>query len=484
MMTLYPSTTPTCLIFAHQQGPASAAAAPGLEDIWPQLHALLSHQRIARLDEEAMQAQQRGMVRDGCFLMPSPFLGRSGDLCCRSWSHEFQFYYEFDAGSNGTYFWISGLLDRGFSLDAIWFPDRHIAVSTYPTQLDAARLERFRQMLAGEPAKPAWSAPWIDVPRTAVVGFQHFMHMLWNELPALDRLADAGLPGTAQPGTFAIAIKHEPFGPMRELFPELAPWMQTLQHEDVPGWNAAHGLVLGLGSWSITPGTQDRVMRLATRHTGVETLNWQAAFRAAHGPVFWLSVKPPKRTPLDQPAMLAGLIQALRVEHPNAGFILDGASLPWDFPANTNYPPWFHIVSHTAVTASTVIISMVLAMLSSETREHIVSLNGISACEEATWGGLATFYVCHGGTMQNKIGWLHRIPGFIHSNLTFLGFARTMPPPVLNGPACYYASDRLIVDDDPSNYSSHDLARKDQNYSFASLGLFVEEVRAAFLAGG
>ncbi len=484
-MTLpHPETAPTCRIVAFQPGAVPAAPVPGLEDIWLRLHDLLTHLRLTRLDEGAVQSQQRGMIRDGCFLMPSPFADRLADLCCRSWSHEFQFYYEFDAGPHGTYFWISSMLDRGFSLDAAWFPSRQVAVTNYPSQLDAGRLERFSQVLAQAPFKPAWPAPWINVPRSAVVGFQHFMHMLWNELPALDRLAGAGLPGTAPPSTFSIAVRHEPFGPMHELFPELAPWMQALRHEDVPAWNAAHGLVLGLGSWSITPGTQDRVLRVAAHHASAAALARQAAFKEAHDPVFWLSVKPPKRTLSDQPAMLAGLIRALRTEHPKAGIILDGASIPWDFPANTNYPSWFHAMSHTAVTGSAVIISMILALLDPATRTHVVALNGLTACEEATWGGLATFYVCHGGTMQNKIGWLHRVPGFIHSNLTFLSFARMMPPPIPGGPTCHYASDRLIVDDDPSRYLPHDLARKDQNYSFMSLDLLVEEVRAAFLTSG
>ena len=460
--------------------PPTPEASSGLEDIWLPVHALMAHVRSLDRNEGAVQAQQHGMIRDGCFLMPSPFPDRSHDVCTWSWFHEFQFYYEFDAGPHGRYFWISGMLDRGFRLDTIWFPARHVAVANCPSQMDDGRLARFMQKLAQAPVKLVTVPPWTEMPRSAVVGFPHFMHMLWNELPALDRLVSAGLPGGTLPAVFSIAVQHEPFGPMPELFPELAPWMQPLRYEEVPAWNAAHGLVLGLGSWSVTRETQDRVLRVARRYTSAEALAQQAAFKASYDPVFWVSVKPPKRTVSDQPAMLAGLIRILRAEYPGAGFILDGASLPWDFPGNPNYPPWFHSNSQAAVGESGVIISTILAMLD-DGREHVVVLNGLGACDEAAWGGTATFYVCHGGTMQNKIGWLHRIPGFVHSNTAFMQSIRAAPSPVVDAPTCHYASTDLIRDDDPACYSPHELARKDQNYSLTSLARFADEVKAAFL---
>ena len=85
--------------------------------------------------------------------------------------------------------------------------------------------------------------------------------------------------------------------------------------------------------------------------------------------------------------------------------------------------------------------------------------------------------------MQNKIGWIHRVPGFIHSNRTFLRFNRVMSP-VPDGPACFYASDELIVDDDPANYSALELARKDQDYSFTSVAALIGEIRNAVGAMG
>jgi hypothetical protein len=470
-------TKPSCQVFHVQPTPRPPLSPAGLEDIWPRLHNLMMHAGTVIKNENTVQGQQRAMIRDGCFLMPSLFEAAGADLCTRSWFHEAQFYYEFKpVPPHERYFWITGLLDRGYSLDTLWLPNRGIAVTIYPSQIDCARIGRFHDMLAKEPEKPVWSPPWTTVKRTAIIGFQHLMHMMWNELPALDRLV-----GTPLPRAFDIAATCEPFGPTRELFPELAAHIRLTQYSKMGMENSTHGLLLGLGSWTITPGTQERVLRVATAHTSQDTLARQSFFKTAHDPVFWLSVKPPKRTVSDQSEVLAGLINALHAELPSAGFILNGASIPWDFPNNPNYQPWFHRVSQTAVQGSAAIIEELMERLDTNLRDHVISLNDISVCEEVSWGKIATFYICHGGTMQNKIGWVHRIPGFMHSNRGFLKRFRLMSTPVVAGPSCYFASDELVVDDEINHYTPLEMARLDKNYSFTSLTRLVEEVMDALL---
>ena len=471
--TISDQTAPceVCVLAPDGTLPPSPA---NMVDVWPKLRDRLSHARLLMQDESAVQMQQHGMVRDGCLLMPSPYPGRPDDLCVRSWFHEYQFYYEFGSGPEPRYLWITGQLDRGYAMDTIWFPSRNVAITAFAPSLDLGRLERFRAMLAQSTPKPVWAAPPHRVPRVAVVGFQHLMHMMWNELPALDRLV-----GTILPDAFDIAVQCEPFGPTAALFPELAQVIRPVRYEDLPAENSRHGLVIGLGSWTITPGTQDRVRRVAAEQTDGAAIERRDSFKSHHHPVFWLSVKPPKRTMSDQGETLAALIVALRADYPQSGFILDGASLPWDLATNSNYPPWFHDVSKGAVAGSAAIIEDVLARIDAGLHAHVVALNNISACEEVVWGEAASFYICHGGTMQNKIGWIHRVAGYIHSNQTFLRFARMMPPPVPNGPPCFYAPDGLIVDDDPAKYSALELARKDQNYRFTSIADLIAEVRRA-----
>ncbi len=464
-------------MYEFKPGAEPNNAPPGLEDIWSCTHKLLGHLHFLRSNERSLQAQQYGMIRDGCLLLPSVFPGRVHDLCSRSWFHESYFYYLFEASEHESYFWISGVFARGYSLDTIWFPGRRLAVTINPLGVDCARLARFDEMLTRTPAKPIRSRPWTNASRTAVVSSPHLMHMLWNELPALERLTDVMLPDK-----FNVAVLFEPFGPMKELFPEFADRIKALRHKDILHENAQNGLVLGLGAWTVTNTTQRRLHKIAARHTQQEKVKQRDLFKKQHYPIFWLSVKPPKRTLSNQSLVLASVINALQARYPQAGFILDGACHPFDFPANENYAPWFHNVLKVAFDNSKEIITAIIKQLRPATRKNVIFLNGVSACEEITWGAAATFYICHGGTMQNKIGWIHRIPGFVHSNRNFLESFRRMPVPVEDGPACYFPSEDLIVDDNISNYSVEELARKDQNYKISSVTKFSDQIMAAVAA--
>ncbi len=449
---------------------------PELTDIWARLSVLMNHLQGLRMDEAAVQAQQLDALRDGNLLLPSPFHDNGGDGCCRSWYHEHQFYLEFESGAFGRYFVVTGLLDRGYSLDTIWFPDRGLAVTIYASQIDAGRLERFAAALPGM-AKTASAAALVDRPRTVVVGFTHMIHMLWNELPGLQNLAAQPVPAALD-----LAVLFEPFGPIAELFPELAGLIQRVRYEDMPRINREHFLVLGLGSWTIPAKLQQSIAALSQRLVSPAVIERRDQFRDAHRHRFWLSVKPPKRTVDRQAEQLAELIAMLDERYPDSGYILDGASLPWDYPANPNYHSWMHDNLDGAATRSADVIGDVVQRLTPALQARTVVLNGVPAPETVVWGAAASFYICHGGTMQNKIGWLQRIPGFIHSNQAFLHSARTMPPPVQDCPPCFYASAALIEDDAAGEYSELELARKDQNYRFTSSQLFLDEVSAAIAA--
>jgi len=464
----------TVIAMAGQaEAPAGPAEAPaGLEDIWPRLRDVMAHLAAVRLDEAGMMAQQRGTLRDGRFLLPSLFPGRESDACEQSWFHEHQVFYRFDAGPHGRYFVVTGLLDRGYSLDSIWFPERGVAVTNYPSEISGPALERFGAMVRIAPPKPPDPAP-----RAVVHGYPHFMHMLWNELPALHALEAAGVEGPV-----SIGALFEPFGPAAALFPGLAGRIAPMRLEDVAEANAAHGLTMALGSWRIPVAVQERVRAVCRLQASTAVIAARDRFRARYPGAIWISVKPPNRTLARQGEVLAALVVGLAARYPDRGFIVDGASLPWDFPANPNYEPWFHAGMQAATVGSAAIMAEITARLPAEVLARTIRLNGLSVCDEAVWAEAASFYVCHGGTMQNKIGWLHRVPGFVHSNHAFLESVRWSPPVVVDGLPCHLASAGLIEDEAAEGYTALELARKDQNYRVVSDGLLLDEVCAALEA--
>ena len=118
-----------------------------------------------------------------------------------------------------------------------------------------------------------------------------------------------------------------------------------------------------------------------------------------------------------------------------------------------------------------------LPMVVQDSLRHVTD---VPVTEEIIWGSSAHFYFCHGGTMQNKVGWLHSIRGVTHTNKKFMSVAKGMIPPVEVPTTTYFVPEGLMIDDDPSSYTSMQLARKDQNYRFVAIGPLVRFVIDAF----
>src|SRR5579871_221543 len=130
---------------------ASAGTQPapeGLVDIWERVRSLLAHWWRFNLDEAKIRGQQHGMIRDGCFIMPSP-LHDGADTCYRSYYSNHRFFYEFDA--NERYYWVSSMLDRGYSLSTLYFPARNVAVTMYDYNAEPLMLREFNRLRCGFP---------------------------------------------------------------------------------------------------------------------------------------------------------------------------------------------------------------------------------------------------------------------------------------------------------------------------------------------
>src|SRR5688572_14368906 len=87
-------------ITVHELNAGGESPIEDLADVWGRLHPLLVHWRKFNRNEEAIRDQQHALVRDGCFLMPSPFDGVA-NLCAETYwiNHRFFFRMRSVAGS-------------------------------------------------------------------------------------------------------------------------------------------------------------------------------------------------------------------------------------------------------------------------------------------------------------------------------------------------------------------------------------------------
>lgn len=456
-------------VAVHVFEPGGPPPAP-LADLWPRLETILVAQRAFNSDEARVQAQQHGILRDGRFNMLSPFADEP-QSCVQSYERDHRFWFRF-AGRE-EFFWVSATLMNAFELSTLYFPQRRVAVTLREGDVSAERIadfETFRRDIT-KPSPPAIPAAGR---RTVVSGEGHYMHVLWKELPALERAVAAGLTEKMQ-----LAAVYQPFGPLAELFPELAGQVQPLVWNEAGALNAREHLLVGLGSLSITPGTRARLRRVGAAMAGADVLRTRDAFRAAHRPVVWVSVKPPKRTLRDQAAILARLMAAVKSEYPDAGFILNGASRPWDAESNPNFGGWFGERYKRATAAAGAIIDDVLANLPPDVRASVAVVTDRTACDEIAWGEAADFYFCHGGTMQHKIGYIHEVPGMIHCPNSFRDRYSEQHELVLDGPKCWFVPAGMVTDGGGETYATFNAPEVEPDYVFASPDLVVNEFLSA-----
>jgi hypothetical protein len=442
---------------------------PALDLVWSRVLTVLKHYACFNADEARVRAQQHAILRTGILITPSIF-GDGSDFCRRSFYYQQHIFYHFEDGPE-EYFWITSLLDRGYSLGVLFLADRGVAISLYPYTVDVHLLRGFEDLRAAIPQSAAPSSTQIIV----VVGYHHIIHTLWNELPALDYAIKAGLTPHLR-----IATTHQPMGPIEDIFPELRGRVKPYKLDSLQGLNGTAAMFVALGTRSIPASTQTRVRRTARELTPRTILKQQDDFRRHHNPIFWLSVKPPERTYSEQPKMLAAIIRGIQAEHPHAGFLLNGMSYPWDYHGNSNYLEWFFCHMECVSIKTMKVIMEVLRILPRHFRTAVRVVTDVSVMEETTWGEIADCYFCHGGSMQNKMDWIQSIPGVTRSNKRFNDAAKAMSPPVHSGSKTYYLPQSLVEDDDPARYTPYQLARKDQNYRFVSVEAVVRFILDAY----
>ncbi len=441
---------------------------PELADIWPRFQQIVFAQTDLNNHAEKFPEQQLSIAREGRLSLPSPFSDGT-DTCTKSYYLHYQFFYRFLGVEE--YFWSTTVPEQ--LLAAIYFPSRGVAVCLYPGAIDQDLIANFERLRGEVPKRNGTGATSADR-RALVVGFSQFMHMLWNHLPALEHAIEAGV-ATRLP----VAVTHEPFGPTEELFPELAGRTMPLPSSEVVELNRTHPMLVGLGSRRIPRSVRERVRRVARQRAGAAALADRDLFRAGCTPIFWLSIKPPDRTCLNQAEALGAIIAEIKQTYPDAEFVLDGPSRPWDLEGNDNYGSDFREYLDREIASAARVIEEVTERLDAGQRASVVALCGASACDEIAWEEIADFYFCHGGTPHHKIGWVHDTPGMLYSNSRFISYYQWMNP-LEPPPKTYYLPARLVADDADSNYPPEKLARKDQNFTLLAPRDIAHEILNAY----
>lgn len=425
---------------------------PELGDVWQRVQEIVYHQHVINCHEVKLREQQFNILRQRCLVTPSPF-HKGKDSCTESYFTNQWFFYRFSSAEE--YWWITAPSDQ--QLAVLYFPHRNLALCLYAA-LHPYAFDEFERLRA-EVVKPK-AAEFSAANRCAVVaGIGQSMHMLWNHLPALQAASNAGLLHR-----LPVMMLYQPFGPTAEIFPELGPHLKQLPFARVPELNAEYALLPGIGSKTIPRSLQRKVREVATRHADARVLAERERFRAAHTPIFWMTVKPFDRTAHNQIEALATIIEEIERSYPKAGFLLDGVSLPWDFAGNPNYDGFHRDYFQRQMRGTEALMAELIGRLGQDRRASALALTGLSACDEIAWAEIADFYFCHGGTAHHKIGWLHETPGMMYSNSRFMAHYQQLNP-LEHHPPVYYLPASLVADDADEACDPEQVLRRGQNFT-------------------
>jgi hypothetical protein len=302
---------------------------------------------------------------------------------------------------------ISDLAARGYPIAAV-YDEAHATLLHSSSSADAdlkgflgRRIQDIRAVASGD------AAAVVLKPKVVLVsGFSNYAHLMWNELPAL-----LDIENWASTKVDDIAVIFEPFGPFETTvhWPGTTRIHKTSDAEVGGDARFQDALLFTPGSTVVTMETRLRLRQVCRSYKRV----WEKEDRGAF--TVWISLRRMYRCATNLLALLAAVIRRLEDAELAVDIVLDGFSLPYDLAVEPRYATEY-LEGHQKMveTQARDFISEITPIC-----RHVRILDTTDASLPAaiTFASQADFYICHHGTQQHKIGWLHDVPGLIHGNL-------------------------------------------------------------------
>jgi hypothetical protein len=341
---------------------------------------------------------------------------------------------------------IAGL--DGFKKNAIYFPQQDLVVTTGEpwTFEEDDLIEIQRRMVCSFDTCYRYLSNYkqSDKKVAVCIGFFHFAHHFWNELPGIDRLVRKGMIDCVD----KFFVLREPLGDLRKIFPEIPASKvdkKTTTDAIFDDIVANDYFLVRVGDYAINRDTISRVYNVAKTNCRPETLDKVQDARRQHSLLLWIGIRVGSRTWINQVDGLARLIDRLHLEFPGLGVVFDGFSLPADksgeWSDNQEYDDILRQENE--------VVSGIVENLKQHHRQTpgVFNIIGSSIYDANVWAHAIDVYVSPYGTLQHKVGWLANKPGIVHANTTVLDHpAKYVWTPVQHGIKPRYVQRAAVTD--------------------------------------
>ncbi len=353
---------------------------------------------------ESHVAMCRAVISNGSFASICPWSGVGistvNSFVVESRPYDVPLYaYRFETKE---VFYVLVLGSAGCSMAGVFFPRSQIFVS-FDKNKDDKGAEKYAIPLRDFLFRNAPDVlAYIAREQTCcavLVSSYHFAHHVWNEISAIDDLAES-----CREALHVWVIKS-PFGPLDLLYPELRPDQISnctgMKFEAVALKAMRAGIFWApLGRSFIPQDVPQRILSVA-RELHPQDCNFSAHVRKGAAFILWVSVRTDTRVCLNQATIIAEAISVSFHKFGSIAVIFDGHT-----------PGYGGHMSSEVQDAEDKIVNDICRLT---TVPFIgISLIGASLLQAVVWGSICDFYIANHGTIQHKIGWLHDKPGICH----------------------------------------------------------------------
>jgi hypothetical protein len=320
---------------------------------------------------------------------------------------------------------------------------------------------------------------------SVLMGHPNFAHHLWNELPALYAIAESGDFASR---ALDITTIYEPLLPIANIAESLDVTLRrVLCFDQVSGFQSE--MVTRLGSTQISGSLRKKIVRMVQQRAS----NHLQSLLQNCSPVFWLSLRLDARTADNQCEFISALITRLSAYYPLAGFFLDGFSYPDDFghpvyglggDQQQGAPGVNERLAGASLAAAmrsresdiSAAINTLRQQLPAALMDSVINVSGMSLTDAVFLAGKADYYVCHTGTLQHKIAWLHNKPGVVHANTVGLqaGAASWLADQLQGGLVPTLIAQHLVAD--LETIRSKNQVSRNCDYHFLDVDAVVDEI--------
>ncbi len=369
-------------------------------------------------------AYQQSILHNGCFSVTSPYSGLEVKSKGSFFSHTQKIYYLF-IENESCFFLMTDEAGFGWPVKYIIFHDKE---TTFRIDNNNANIVERKDLQDQTRLFLSDFKPQRNVKKIIIFsGDPNFAHHLWNELSAfyfvvknvhkyrdLNRIS---LYNLFQPlGNIQHFVNNIKFNQI------ISDNKSNLRLDEIIGQTDGHAT--RLGSRLITKKLKERLIRKVSK--SIYAL--PGIHNEERKPFIWLSVRDEMsvRACVNQISFLSALIIKIKQTWENCTIILDGFSLPVDFYYNPMYKTLeelFIKLRESTNSGINKVISHCLG-LNPAIKDSIIITDSSSLLSSFFYGLFADYYICHGGTFQHKIGWIHNVPGIMHLPQSTRGHAR------------------------------------------------------------